>query len=149
MAVDKDTGLMLIGPIQRFTALYIVGDDPFTVPQSAKEQLLLQWDDIEIPWPEGKTAKQAFLDWVTDQRKRASPMPHPIILGYVVVGDVITDAYRQAFAVAQRYGFTTSDGNNPSASNPTAAAMNLAIDFLSQHYPSEYACGSHHATKPL
>jgi len=58
--------------IERYAVLYLNGEDWAVRPSNAREAFVIDWEDagIVIPWPEGKSAKEAILEWARKKDKQ-------------------------------------------------------------------------------
>ena len=51
--------------MEMYTAIWITDEESWERPNDFKTTKVLDWqaNDIDIPWPEGMTAKEAILAW--------------------------------------------------------------------------------------
>ena len=62
--MKEENNLILFNKLTQYYLVKIVGER-FTERPDAEEVYILDWEaaDIIIPWSEGRTPKQAILDW--------------------------------------------------------------------------------------
>jgi hypothetical protein len=55
-----------VGPLQRYTAIFVQnGTLPCERPTNVDRAVVLDWESagVNIPWPEGLSAKEAIIQW--------------------------------------------------------------------------------------